>query len=244
MSIKAPFFALKWRYVMVDVTILMPCLNEEKTIGICINEALDFFEKNSINGEVLIADNGSSDGSVEIAKEYGVRVINVEENGYGNTLRRGICEANGTCVVMGDSDYSYDFSRIDDFVNGIQEGYDMVLGNRFRGHMEKGAMPFLHKYLGVPVLSFLASIRFKTPVYDYHCGLRSVNREKYLQIPFNSEGMEFATEMIGKFAKAGYTIKVVPIDFRKDKRGGPSHLKSIRDGVRHLSLILKRKSQL
>lgn len=229
---------------MVDVTILMPCLNEEKSIGLCIKAATSFLEENAINGEVLIADNGSSDRSVEIAKSYGARVIYVDEKGYGNTLRRGILEANGTCVVMGDCDYSYDFSKINDFVTGINEGYDMVLGNRYLGHIEKGAMPFFHKYLGVPVLSFLASLKFKTPIFDYHCGLRAVNKEKYLQIPFYSEGMEFATEMIGKIAKKGYTIKVVPIDYRKDKRDGPSHLHSIKDGIRHLRLIFNRESKL
>lgn len=229
---------------MVDVTILMPCLNEEKTISLCIEEALCFLDKNGINGEVLVVDNGSSDRSVEIAKACSARVISVEEKGYGNTLRKGITEAYGKCVVMGDSDYSYDFSKIDAFVSGINEGFDMVLGNRYLGHIEKGAMPFLHRYIGVPVLSFLASVRYKTPVYDYHCGLRAVNKDKYLQIPFNSSGMEFATEMIGKIAQNGYSIKVVPIDYRKDKREGPSHLQSIRDGIRHLCLIFKRESKL
>lgn len=221
----------------MDFTILMPCLNEEKTIGLCIDEAKKYMEENHIDGEILISDNGSRDDSVRIASLHGARVVKVADKGYGNALKCGINEAYGKYVIMGDCDYSYDFSDLGDFVRGMSDGYDMVLGNRYTGKMQKGSMPFWHKYFGVPVLSFLASLRYKTPVYDYHCGLRAVNKESYCKYEYVTSGMEYATEMIGVFAENNCSIKVVPINYRKDKRGSGSHLNSIKDGVRHLKVI-------
>lgn len=224
---------------MPEFTILMPCLNEEKTIGLCVHEALDYLRRNKIEGEVLVSDNGSTDNSIRLATEAGARVVRTPVRGYGSALHNGIKAAKGKYVIMADCDYSYDFSKLNRFVAGMRKGYDLVLGNRYQGKMEKGAMPFSHKYIGVPVLSFMASLRYKTPIYDYHCGLRAVNKSVYLKLKCKAVGMEYATEMIGKFAEHKCSIKTVPIDFRKDLRGGRAHLRAIRDGMRHICVMCK-----
>lgn len=224
----------------VEFTILMPCLNEEKTVGECIVQARRGAEKLGLSYEILIADNGSDDNSREIAEKCGARVVVVPEKGYGSALIGGIKAARGRYVIMGDCDLSYDFTNLDGFVNGLRKGADLVMGNRFKGKIEKGAMPFMHRYFGVPLLSFIGRVRYKTDVGDFHCGIRAFDREKALALGLSCDGMEFATEIIGKFAMSGAVIKEIPADLRCDGRNGRSHLRSIRDGLRHLFLMMKR----
>lgn len=223
----------------IELTILMPCLNEEKTIAECINEAKRFIKENNINAEILIADNKSTDDSVRIATQNNARVITIKEKGYGNALIGGIKEAKGKYIIMGDCDMSYDFYDLGGFVEKLRQGNKLVMGNRFSGGIEKGAMPFSHKYVGVPLLSWLGRIKYKTNIIDFHCGLRGFERETALKLGLNCGGMEFATEIIGKFVKSGEKITQIPTVLRKDGRGHPSHLKTIRDGLRHLIYILK-----
>ncbi len=224
----------------VEFTILMPCLNEEKTMGECIRQARRGAEKLGLSYEILIADNGSDDNSREIAEKCGARVVVVPEKGYGSALIGGIKAARGRYVIMGDCDLSYDFTNLEGFVSGLREGADLVMGNRFKGNIEKGAMPFMHRYFGVPLLSFMGRVRFKTNVGDFHCGIRAFDREKALALGLSCNGMEFATEIIGKFAMSGAVIKEIPADLRCDGRNGRSHLRSIRDGFRHLFFMMKQ----
>ena len=224
----------------VEFTILMPCLNEEKTVGECIRQARRGAEKQGISYEILIADNGSDDNSREIAETHGARVTVVPEKGYGSALVGGIKAARGRYIIMGDCDLSYDFTNLEGFVSGLREGADLVMGNRFKGKIEKGAMPFMHRYFGVPLLSFIGRVRFRTNVGDFHCGIRAFDREKAFALGLSCTGMEFATEIIGKFAMSGAVIKEIPADLRCDGRNGRSHLRSIRDGFRHLFLMMKQ----
>ena len=223
----------------VEFTILMPCLNEEKTVGECIRQARRGAEKLGLSYEILIADNGSDDNSREIAENCGARVVIVPEKGYGSALIGGIKAARGRYIIMGDCDLSYDFTSLEGFVNCLREGADLVMGNRFKGNIEKCAMPFMHRYFGVPLLSFMGRVRYKTDVGDFHCGIRAFDREKALDLGLSCTGMEFATEIIGKFALSGSVIKEIPADLRCDGRNGRSHLRSIRDGLRHLFLMMK-----
>lgn len=223
----------------VEFTILMPCLNEEKTMGECIRQARRGAEKLGLSYEILIADNGSDDNSREIAEKCGARVVGVPEKGYGSALIGGIKAARGRYIIMGDCDLSYDFTNLEGFVSCLREGADLVMGNRFKGNIEKGAMPFMHRYFGVPLLSFMGRVRFRTNVGDFHCGIRAFDREKTLALGLSCTGMEFATEIIGKFAMSGAVIKEIPADLRCDGRNGRSHLRSIRDGFRHLFLMMK-----
>lgn len=222
----------------IEFTILMPCLNEEKTIVSCIEEAFAYIKEKNLSAEVLIADNGSTDTSAELAKQAGARVVTIAEKGYGNALRGGLQQAKGKYVIMGDCDGSYPFSELDDFVEKLRDGYPLVMGDRFAVRMEPGAMSFSHRYVGVPILSALGRWRFHTDVRDFHCGLRGFDRRKAMELNFQCGGMEFATEMIAEFAKAGYPIAQVTVRLRRDGRNGRSHLRSIRDGWRHLSYIL------
>ena len=224
----------------MELTILMPCLNEAKTIGLSINEAKRFLTENNIDGEILVADNMSADNSAEIAEKCGARVISVREKGYGNALIGGINAAEGKYIIMGDCDMSYDFYNLNEFLTMLRSGYKLVMGNRFKGGIEKGAMPFLHR-LGVPFLSFVGRICYKVKVGDFHCGLRGFEREAALSLGLSCIGMEFATEIIGRFAVNGYEIAEIPIVLRKDGRNGKSHLRSFPDGLRHLSLMLSGK---
>lgn len=224
----------------VEFTILMPCLNEEKTVGECIRQARRGAEKMGLSYEILIADNGSDDNSREIAEKCGARVVVVPEKGYGSALVGGIKAARGRYIIMGDCDLSYDFTNLEGFVSGLREGADLVMGNRFKGNIEKGAMPFMHRYFGVPLLSFMGRVRFRTDVGDFHCGIRAFDRDKALALGLSCTGMEFATEIIGKFAMSGAVIKEIPADLRCDGRNGRSHLRSIRDGFRHLFLMMKQ----
>lgn len=222
----------------IELTILMPCLNEAQTLALCINKAKAFLVSSQITGEILISDNGSTDGSQEIAIALGARVVNVPIRGYGAALAAGIAAANGQFVIMGDSDDSYDFSSLSLFVERLRGGAQLVLGNRFKGGIAPGAMPNLHRYLGNPVLSFLGRLFFRVPVGDFHCGLRGFSRKAILELGLVTQGMEFASEMIAKGSIAGYRIEEVPTTLRPDGRGRPPHLNTWRDGWRHLRFLL------
>ncbi|GFO71290.1 dolichol-phosphate hexosyltransferase [Bathymodiolus japonicus methanotrophic gill symbiont] len=222
----------------MELTILMPCLNEAETLAVCIEKAHSFIKQNNIVGEVVIADNGSTDGSIEIAESLGVRVVHVPMRGYGAALQKGIEEAKGEFVIMGDSDDSYDFSNLMPYVEQLRAGYDLVMGNRFKGGIAKGAMPFLHKYLGNPVLSFLGRLFFKIPVGDFHCGLRGFRRDTALSLGLTTPGMEYASELVVRMALAGGSIKEVPTTLSKDGRSRPPHLNTWQDGWRHLRFLL------
>ena len=222
----------------IELTILMPCLNEAETLAVCIDKARSFLARSGVVGEVLIADNGSNDGSQLIAEAHGARVVAIPERGYGAALIGGIQAARGRYVIMGDADDSYDFESLDHMVARLREGDDLVMGNRFQGGIEKGAMPFLHKYLGNPVLSFLGRLLFRIPVGDFHCGLRGFSRESMLKLRLKSSGMEFASEMVVKSALHNLTFSEVPTTLKPDGRSRPPHLKTWRDGWRHLKFLL------
>lgn len=222
----------------IELTILMPCLNEARTLPACIGKASAFLQRQAIAGEILIADNGSTDGSQALATALGARVVQVSERGYGAALRAGIGAAKGSFVIMGDSDDSYDFSDLSLFVESLRQGSDLVVGNRFRGGIAPGAMPFLHRYLGNPVLSFLGRRFFGGPLHDFHCGLRGFRRQAMLRLDLVTPGMEFASEMIVKALQAQLRISEVPTTLAKDGRGRPPHLNTWRDGWRHLRYLL------
>lgn len=221
-----------------DLTIVMPCLNEAETLATCIQKANTFFEKKGINGEVIIADNGSTDGSQEIAHNQGARVINVSNKGYGNALMGGFEAAEGKYIIMGDADDSYDFSNLNLFVDQLEKGNDFVIGNRFKGGIKKNAMPFLHRYLGNPVLSFLGRLFFKSKIGDFHCGLRGFSKDAYSRMNLTTTGMEFASEMIVKAHLLNFKIVEVPTILYQDGRSRKPHLKTWTDGWRHLRFLL------
>ena len=222
----------------LELTILMPCLNEAETLATCIAKAKGFLARSGIKGEVLIADNGSTDGSQAIAAAAGARVAPVAARGYGAALQGGIRAARGRYVVMGDADDSYDFGELDGFVAKLREGFALVVGNRFRGRIEPGAMPLLNRYLGNPVLSFIGALFFKTPCRDFHCGLRGFDRRTILGLGLVMPGMEFASEMVVRAALQGISTAEVPIVLSPDGRGRPPHLRPWRDGWRHLKFLL------
>ena len=221
-----------------ELTILMPCLDEAETLGACIDKARRFLDSEGIDGEVLIADNGSTDGSQAIAEQHGARVIQVEQAGYGAALLGGIRAANSAYVIMGDADGSYDFSRLGQFVDKLRQGYHLVMGDRFAGGIEPGAMPRLHRFLGNPVLSAVGRLFFKSPVRDFHCGLRGFERRAILDLGLVTPGMEFASEMVVKATLHGLRIAEVPTTLSPDGRSRPPHLRSWRDGWRHLRFLL------
>lgn len=222
----------------MELTILMPCLNESLTLATCINKAQTFLKEHQIDGEVLIADNGSTDGSQDIALNAGARVVNIKEKGYGAALIGGSHAALGKYVIMGDSDDSYDFSNLMPFVEKLREGYELVMGNRFKGGIEKGAMPPLHRYLGNPVLSTIGRILYKSPIKDFHCGLRGYNRQSILDLNLHTTGMEYASEMVVQATLHKLKICEVPTTLKKDGRDRPPHLRSWHDGWRHLTFLL------
>lgn len=222
----------------LELSIVMPCLNEAETLERCIRKARGFLDASGIAGEVVVADNGSTDGSQDIAQQNGARVVNVPVKGYGAALQAGIASAKGCFVVMGDSDDSYDFSNLMPFVEKLREGYGLVMGNRFKGTIAKNAMPFLHKYLGNPVLSFIGRLFFGAPIGDFHCGLRGFNRQAIEDLKLTTTGMEFASEMVVKATLHHLRITEVPTDLAKDGRSRPPHLKTWRDGWRHLIFLL------
>lgn len=222
----------------LELTILMPCLDEAETLAICIRKAQDFLTSRGITGEVLIADNGSTDGSQAIAESEGARVVAVSEKGYGAALLGGINSAKGQYVIMGDADDSYDFSKLDAFVDRLRDGADLVMGNRFKGGIAKGAMPLLHRFLGNPVLSFLGRAFFKIKTGDFHCGLRGFKRNAILKLGLQTSGMEFASELVVKSALAKLRIDEVPTTLSVDGRSRAPHLRTWRDGWRHLVFLL------
>ena len=223
---------------MIELSVVMPCLNEAETLEICIKKALAFFERENINGEVVISDNGSTDGSQEIAEKNGARLVHAKEKGYGAALQEGIKNAKGTYVIMGDADDSYDFSNLMPFVNELRNGCDLVMGNRFKGGVQKGAMPFLHKYLGNPVLSFIGRLFFNIKIKDFHCGLRGFRKDAYEKMNLHTTGMEFASEMVVKSALNKMNIVEVPTTLSPDGRTRAPHLRTWRDGWRHLRFLL------
>jgi glycosyltransferase involved in cell wall biosynthesis len=222
----------------IEFTVLMPCLNEARTLALCIRKAQSFLASEGVRGEVLIADNGSIDGSAEIALAEGARVVHVPERGYGAALMGGIRNARGRFVVMGDADDSYEFSELSGFLAQLRAGSDLVMGNRFRGGIVPGAMPLLHRYVGNPILSFIGRLFFRTPIGDFHCGLRGFSRDAMLRLGLVAPGMEFASEMIAKASLAGLRITEVPTTLRPDGRDRLPHLRTWRDGWRHLRFLM------
>ena len=222
----------------IELTILMPCLNEAETLARCIGKAQGFLERTGIAGEILIADNGSTDGSRDIAQNLGARVVMVTQRGYGAALNAGIQAARGRYVIMGDADDSYDFSRLDAFMAQLRDGADLVMGNRFQGGIAPGAMPWHHRYIGNPVLSAIGRLFFRTPIADFHCGLRGFSRAAILALNLRTSGMEFASEMVVKASLAQLDLREVPTTLDKDGRSRAPHLRSFRDGWRHLRFLL------
>ena len=222
----------------VELTILMPCLNEAETLGACIAKARAYLARSGVSGEVLIADNGSSDGSIEIAERAGARVVREQRKGYGSALRAGINAAHGRYIVMGDADDSYDFTALDPFMEALRGGADLVMGNRFKGGIAPNAMPPLHRYLGNPVLSGIGRLFFRSPIGDFHCGLRGFRAEAMRGLGLATDGMEFASEMVVRSTVDGLRIAEVPATLSPDGRSRPPHLRSFRDGWRHLRFLL------
>jgi glycosyltransferase involved in cell wall biosynthesis len=222
----------------VELSVVMPCLDEAATVGICVKKAIDALERHGIRGEVIIADNGSTDGSQQIARDSGARVVPVERRGYGSALQSGIAAARGEFVLMGDADDTYDFSQLNEFVGKLREGYDLVMGNRFQGKIMPGAMPALHRYLGNPVLTGLGRLFFKSPVGDFHCGLRGFRKDAIEQLGLRTMGMEFASEMVVKATAFGLRVTEIPTTLSPDRRDRAPHLRTWRDGWRHLRFLL------
>lgn len=221
-----------------EVTFVAPCLNEAATIEACIREMQSCIAEHDFAAEVVVADNGSTDGSQELARKLGARVVDVIERGYGSALMGGIEAARGRFIVMGDSDLSYDFREAFRMIERLRAGADLVMGSRFRGRIEPGAMPWLHRYLGNPVLSWLGRTLFRIPISDFHCGLRAFKKAAYQRLGMRTTGMEFASELVVKSAVHGLRIDEVPVTLRKDGRGRPPHLRTWRDGWRHLRFLL------
>jgi glycosyltransferase involved in cell wall biosynthesis len=222
----------------VELTILMPCLDEAQTVATCVRKAVSFLTSRGVSGEVVVADNGSSDGSQLLAVEAGARVVDVAERGYGRALLGGIHAARGRYIIMGDADDSYDFTSLMPFLERLRAGTDLVMGNRFRGGIAPGAMPHLHRYVGNPVLSFIGRLFFGNKIGDFHCGLRGFRRDSVLALGLQAAGMEFASEIVVKATLAGQRIEEVPTTLSQDGRSRAPHLRSWRDGWRHLRFLL------
>ena len=222
----------------VELTIVMPCLNEAETLETCITKARSFLDRSGITGEIVIGDNGSADGSIEIARRCGARVVNIPIRGYGAALYGAVVASRGKYCVMGDSDDSYDFSKLDLFVKELRAGADLVMGNRFLGGIEPGAMPWKNRYIGNPVLSGLGRFLFGGPTKDFHCGLRAFSRDAFLRMDLRTTGMEFASEMVIKATLLEMRIIEVPTTLSRDGRSRPPHLRPYRDGWRHLRFML------
>lgn len=222
----------------MKLSILMPCLNESETLEACIKKAQGWLRTSGVEGEVVVADNGSTDGSQDIACRNGARVVNVPVRGYGSALFYGALAADGEYVVMGDSDDSYDFGNLDAFVEKLDEGFDLVIGNRFLGGIEPGAMPWKNRYIGNPVLTWIGRALFRCPAKDFHCGLRGFRKSAFLRMDLRTTGMEFASEMVIKANLMKMRIAEVPTTLSRDGRSRPPHLRPWRDGWRHLRFML------
>jgi len=222
----------------VELSVVLPCLNEAETLETVIRKALQSFSDLGVAGEVVVADNGSTDGSQDIARAAGVRVVDVPVQGYGAALRAGIESAQGTYVIMGDADDSYAMDQLGPFLEALRGGADLVMGNRFAGGIEPGAMPWLHRYVGNPVLSFLGRLFFRIPIHDFHCGMRGFRRERVRSLELRTTGMEFASEMVVRSSLAKLKIVEVPTTLARDGRTRPPHLRTWRDGWRHLKFLL------
>lgn len=222
----------------LELSVVMPCLNEAETLEVCIRKAQGFMDIHRVSGEIVVVDNGSTDGSQALAQRSGARVVEVLEKGYGAALIGGIAAAEGTYVIMGDADDSYDFSNLGGYLERLRGGDDLVMGNRFAGEYVRGAMPALHRYVGNPVLSSIGRLFFKTPVRDFHCGLRGFRRESIERLDLQTSGMEFASEMVVKSTLQGLRISEVPITLYPDGRTRAPHLRTWRDGWRHLRFLL------
>jgi len=222
----------------VELSVVMPCLNEIETLASCITKAKSFFKKHNVSGEIVIADNGSTDGSQEAAKALNVKVINVVQKGYGNALKSGIKAASGKYIIMADADDSYDFTALMPFLIQLRAGFDLVMGNRFKGGIKTGAMPFLHRYLGNPVLSFIGRLFFKIKIGDFHCGLRGFTKDAFKTMNLQTTGMEFASEMIVKSKLNNLSITEVPTILHPDGRTRAPHLNTWSDGWRHLRFLM------
>jgi glycosyltransferase involved in cell wall biosynthesis len=222
----------------IEVSILMPCLNEAETLAVCIRKAIGYLQRAQIRGEVVIGDNGSTDGSQKIALGCGARVVKIDQRGYGAALYGATLAARGKYIIMGDSDDSYDFSNLDPFVEKLRKGYDLVMGNRFAGGVKPGAMPWKNRYIGNPILSTIGRIFFHCPAKDFHCGLRAYSREAFTRMDLRTTGMEFASEMVIKATLDRMKIAEVPTTLSPDGRSRPPHLRPYRDGWRHLRFML------
>ncbi len=222
----------------LELSIIMPCLNEAETLATCIEKAQRYLQEYQITGEVLIADNGSNDGSQEIATNMGAILVNVKEKGYGSAIMGGILAAKGEFIIMADADDSYDFTKLHPFMEKLRGGYDLVMGNRFKGGIKPHAMPFLHRYLGNPVLTWSGKLFFRSPCNDFHCGLRGFRKQAILSLNLRTTGMEFASEMVVKSTLNGLKITEVPTTLYPDGRSRKPHLRTWRDGWRHLRFLL------
>lgn len=222
----------------LELSIVMPCLDEAATVGSCVRKARDYLQRSGVEGEVVVVDNGSSDGSPVIAAEAGARVVPAPRRGYGNALMAGIEAARGRYIIMGDADDSYDFERLDPFLEKLRDGYELVMGNRFAGGIERGAMPLVHRYFGNPALSFLGRLFFGSPVRDFQCGLRGFRRDSVLGLGLSTGGMEFASEMVVKSALRNLRVAEVPTTLSRDGRDRAPHLRTWRDGWRYLRFML------
>jgi glycosyltransferase involved in cell wall biosynthesis len=222
----------------VEVSVVMPCLDEAETLATCIQKAQQTIEKLGLAAEIIVADNGSTDRSQVIARELGARVVTVARKGYGSALIGGIDAARGQLVIMGDADDSYDFTAIAPLIAKLREGYDLVVGNRFAGGIEAGAMPWSHRWIGNPALTLISRVLFHTPVGDMHCGLRGFRKSAYATLRLRATGMEFASEMVIKASLKGMKIAEVPVTLSPDGRSRPPHLRTWRDGWRHLRFML------
>lgn len=222
----------------IELSVVLPCLNEERTVGVCVAKAVGFMKRHNIKGEVIVADNGSADRSVDIAAKKGARIVHVSETGYGSALRGGFQAARGKYIIMADSDDSYDLANLMPFLEKLREGYELVMGNRFKGGIKKGAMPWHHRYIGNPILSFIGRLFFKTPAGDFHCGLRGFTKSAIQAMNLQTTGMELASEIVIKASILEMKTTEVPTTLSPDGRDRPPHLRSFRDGWRHLRFLL------
>ncbi|MCA9043107.1 MAG: glycosyltransferase family 2 protein [Planctomycetaceae bacterium] len=227
----------------IEVSVVIPCRNEERTLAGCILEALEACKSAGISGEVIVANNGSTDNSQAVAEAHGARVVDVQEVGYGNALRGGIAQARGKFIVMGDADGSYQFCEIPRFVEQLRNGFDLVMGNRFKGGIDPGAMPWLHRYFGNPVLSWIGRRLFRSPIGDFQCGLRAFSRQAYDAMQTTAPGMEFASEIVVRATQMNLRVTEIPIQLKPDGRNGPSHLRTWRDGWRNICLMARLRFQ-